>query len=161
MAAQTRPRIERHIAKGFRRRRVDHFPNVNVHTQAELFEFVHQGDVHAPENIFKQLRHFGRARRTHRHDAGHHLRVQRLRRAPTRRIQSANHFWNLRQPKLFVSWIFALRRKRQVKIARNILVFLACRDGTSQTAFLQDRKNHFFGGPRIGRALQNDQLSRP
>src|SRR6266851_1942710 len=90
-------RIKRHETEGFGRRGVDHFPDVDVHSKAELFEFVDQRDVHAAENIFEQLGHFRRARRAYRNDAGNNLCVQRLRGASARRIQSANNFWNLRQ----------------------------------------------------------------
>ena len=66
--AQTRPGLEGLKAKGFRRGSVNNFPDVNSHAQAQELELIHQGDVHAAIDVFKQLRHFRRGGRGDRHN---------------------------------------------------------------------------------------------
>ena len=87
------------------------------------------------------------------------LRVERLRRAAAGRIHAADDFGNLRQAKLFVAGVFALRRERQEKIARDIFVFGAGGDGAAQAAFFQDGQHQFFGCAGIGGGFQNDELT--
>jgi len=53
VAAKARAWIERHVAKGLGRSGVDHFPNVDVHAQAELLELIDERNVHATENVLK------------------------------------------------------------------------------------------------------------
>ena len=90
-----------------------------LHAQAEQFEFVDQGDVHAAENIFEQLGHFRGARGADRHDLRDDLRVQSRGSAAARRIDAADDFRNLRQAVLLVAGIFALGRKGQEEIGRD------------------------------------------
>ena len=159
MAAEPRPRIEGHEAERFRGRRVDHFPDVDVHAQAELFELVDERDVDAAKDVFQKLGHFRGARGADRNDAAHHLAVERLRGTATRRIQSADDLRDLGQSVLLVARVFALGGKSEVEIANHVLVFLARGNGAAQTTSLQNGQDEVFGRTRIGCRLEDNQLS--
>ena len=159
MAAEPRPRIKRHEAERLGRGRVDNFPDVHIHAQAELLKLVDQGDVDAAENIFQELGHFRGAGRADSHDASHHLGVERLSGAAAGGIQTADDLGDLRQTKLLVARILALRRKSEVEIANHVLVFLARSNRAAQAAFFQDGQDQLFGGSRIGGGFQHNELS--
>ena len=95
MAAEPRPRIKGHVAERLRGCRVDHLPDVHVHAQTKLFEFVDKRDVDAAKDVFEKLGHFRGTRRADWNDPGDNLGVQRLRGVAARWIQPANDLGNL------------------------------------------------------------------
>src|SRR6202035_2675028 len=108
--------VKGHEAEWFGGGAVNHFPDIQVHAQGKLLEFVHQRDVDAAKNIFEQLHHFGRARRTDRHYFRDDLGVKRGSGAATGRIDPSDDLGDLREAVLFVAGIFAFGRKREIKI---------------------------------------------
>src|SRR5438874_12302393 len=59
LPSNSRARIERHEATRFRRRGIDDFPHVEVHTVAEHRELVHERDVQGAEWLLEKLRELG------------------------------------------------------------------------------------------------------
>ena len=129
------------------------------HSQAKLFQFIYERDIHAAKDIFEQLHHFRSTRRAHRNYFRNDLRVHACCRASTGRIHAADDLGNLRQSKLFIAGIFAFRRESQVEIRRNVFTFFAMRNRAVQTSFFEDWQHQFFGCPGIRGALKNDELA--
>ena len=63
VAAEAGAWLERREAERLRRRRVDHFPDVDVHAVAELRELVDERDVDGAVDVLEQLRQLGRVGR--------------------------------------------------------------------------------------------------
>ena len=57
MTAESGPRIEGLEAEGLGFGSVDDLVDVDAHADAELFEFVDQGDIDAAINVFEELGH--------------------------------------------------------------------------------------------------------
>src|SRR5580700_10266729 len=159
VAAEAGAGIERHEAEGLGGSGVDHFPDVDTHAKAEEFEFVDESDVHAAEDVFEELGHFGGAGSADGNDASDDLPVKRDRRAAAGRIDAADDFGNLRQAELLVAGIFALGRKREEEIERHVFVFGAGSDRAAEAALFENRENEFFGSAGIGGGFENDQLA--
>src|ERR1700676_5023566 len=159
MAAQAGTRIERHVSEGLGGGRIDNFPDIDIHAQAEHFQLVHQCDIYAAENILEQLGHFRGARGADRNDFSDHLAVKGERGARAGGIYTTNDFRDLRQAILLVAGIFALGRKGEEKIARDVFVLWTNRDFAVEAAFLEDGENELFGGARVGSRFQDDQLT--
>src|SRR5207249_10597203 len=68
VAAQTWARIKRHESKRFRLGGVDDLPDVYAHRAVNDFQFIHQGDIDAAENVLEELAGFGGAAGGNRHD---------------------------------------------------------------------------------------------
>ncbi len=159
VSAEAGARIERHKPKGLGGGGVNHFPDVNVHARCEQLQFVDQSNVHAAEDVFQQLGHFGRASGTDGNHLGHNLRVNRERRAAAGRIGTADYFGNLGKSILFVAGIFAFGREGQEEIRRNVFAFDSSGDGTAQSALFENGEHQFFGGAWVGRGFQNHQMT--
>ena len=158
MAAEAGAGIKRHEAEGLGRGAVDDFPDVEIHAQAELLQLVHQRDVHAAEDVFEQLDHFGGARGADGNDVSRRSARRGPRRASAGRIDAANDFGNLREAELFVAGIFALRREGQDRNRWRYFRLRPVRDRAAQAALFENRQDQFFGGARIGGAFEHDQL---
>ena len=147
--AQAGARVEAHEAERLGLRRVDHFPDVDVHPLAEQLQLVDQGDVHAAEDVLQELGHLRLAGPLHRHDLGDGGGVQRrgkLRALP--RI-ATHHFRDGGGVEARVSRVLALGREGEVEVE----------PGAQAGKLLDDGLHHFLGGAGIGGALQHDQLA--
>src|SRR5262245_5918658 len=116
MAPQSRPRIKRHETKGFGFGCVDDLPNIDAHGGIDDLQFVDESNIHTAKDILEQLGRFSRTARGKR-DYGFYgptIEGNRLRAAS--RSQAPNQFWNHRHFARRVAWVFALGRKRQMKV---------------------------------------------
>src|SRR5262249_27325030 len=100
---------------------VDDFPDVEIHAEAELLEFVDHGDVDAAEDVLHELDHFGRAGGGDGDDFGNDLRVHQGCGAPAGRIHTADNFRDLGQAVLFIAGVFALGREGEIEIGSDVL----------------------------------------
>src|SRR5262249_46126970 len=92
-------------------------------------------------------------------DFGDHLSVERLRGAGARRINTADHFGNLREAVLFVARIFAFGRECEKEIGGDVVAFNARGDGAAKPGFFENGKYKLFGSAGIGCGFENDELS--
>src|SRR5258708_33424882 len=79
MSAQSRPGIKRMKTKRLGGSRLDYFPDIDVHAQAQQLEFVDQGDVHAAVDVLQQFGHLRRGRTGYMHNASENTLVERAR----------------------------------------------------------------------------------
>src|SRR5262249_16425129 len=63
VSAKSGPGIERLEPERLRGSRINNFPDIQVHAEAEHLQFVDECDVDAAVNVFQELSHFGRCRR--------------------------------------------------------------------------------------------------
>src|SRR5580658_9069508 len=91
---------------------VDDLPDVEVHAQAEHFEFVDQRDVDATINIFEELRHLRRSGRRHRNSAAENSAIKRGGDGAGLRVEPANDLRNIMTRYLCVAGILTLGRER-------------------------------------------------
>ena len=110
------PGIERHEAKRFSGRRVDHFPDIDTHAVAHDGDLVHQADIDHAEGVFEQLHHLGNLRGTDRHHMFERLRVEQTPQFRAGRRSAAHYFRDVLRLEIRVARIDALRRKAQEKI---------------------------------------------
>src|SRR5579863_6957276 len=149
MAADTRTRLETHDPKRFRCRSIDHVPNVDAHSIAEQRHLVDKRDVDGPERVFEYLRHLGDTRARNTQYFRNRLFVEGRRHVETLGGNGAHDLIRIVRVEAFVTRIDSLGGESQEEI------FAA-----DQLATLQNRKHDFFRRPRIGRALENDELTR-
>ena len=151
VASHAGPGVEGHEAEGLRRGRVDDLPDVDVHPVAELGELVHQGDVHAPENVLQKLAHLGHA--------GTRDPVDLLRRhqdpeqggggLPGRLVDPPYNLGGVVRRKMLVSRVDPLGGEREQIVSSHL-----------SSGGLQDGTDQLFRGAGIRRGLENDQGSR-
>src|SRR6202022_4955993 len=103
--------------------------------------------------------HFRSTRGADGNDFSDYLGVKRECGAGAGGIDTTNDFRDLRQAILLVAGIFALGRKGEEKIARDVFVLWANGDFAVEAAFLEDGENELFGGARVGSRFQDDQLT--
>src|SRR6266849_1316195 len=68
MSAQTRPRLEWHVAEWLRCARVDHFPDIDPETVTDRLKLVDESDVDDPEDVLEELRDLSGSKAGHRHE---------------------------------------------------------------------------------------------
>jgi len=61
-----RPRIEGLETIRLRFRRLDHFPDIDLHLTCKQRKFIDERNVHKPVGVLKNLHHLSRTRRAHR-----------------------------------------------------------------------------------------------
>ncbi len=112
---------------------------------------VDQPDIDAAEGVLEKLHHLGRACRGNRYHGVDGVRRTALdATSSTGRSGPADDLGGISRVPLFVSRIDSLRRKSEEEILPHL-----------QTAFFQCRQDELLGRAGIGRALENDELSRP
>src|SRR3974390_2364559 len=114
MAAHAASVIGRLEAKCLRLGSIDHLIDVDTHTDAELFQFVHQRDVYAPINVLQQLRHLCGGGAAYRDDMPKYGGKKHPREMDGNSTAAADHFRDISPRNGVVSRIFALRRKSYV-----------------------------------------------
>ena len=139
VAAEAGAGIKGHEAERLCGGAIDNFENVKVHAQAKLLEFIHERDIHAAENIFEQLHHFGGARGADGNHFRDDLRVESRGGASAGRIHATHYFGNLREAELFVARIFTLRREGEIEIGRDVFAAVAVGDRAAQAALFENR----------------------
>ena len=98
VSAQSGTGIKRLEAERLGLGRVDHLPDVDSHAVVEHLQLVDQRDVHGPVGVledFARLGDFEAGNRNHLHDR---LAIEQLGQFQTRRVVTADHFWNCRPP---------------------------------------------------------------
>ena len=150
VAAQARPRVKRHEAEGFGLRRVDHFPDTDVHLVAHQRDFVHQADVHRPEGVLEQLHHLGHPRRTDRHDTIDRGPIQRAGGLGACLAHPADDFRDVPRVVILIARIHPFRREREEEV-----------DIRLQPFGLEHRLDDLVGRSGIGRRLEDDELAAP
>src|SRR5271157_176767 len=157
--AEPGSRIERVKAKGFGLGRFDHFPDIYAHAQAELFQLVHQRDVDAAVDVLQKFGHLCRSRRRDRNGAVEDEAIEVPTEVACARIEAADNLGYVAPCYGIVAGILALRREGNIEQ----VVALHARPRGVQTTLVQtleNRHQNFFGRAGIGRALQDDQLTR-
>jgi len=61
VATETRTGIKRHKPEGLRRRRLNHFPDIDIQEMAHNRQFIDKADVDRAKRVFKKLAEFRRA----------------------------------------------------------------------------------------------------
>ena len=158
MPAEARSRIERMEAERLGCGGIDDLPDVQIHAQAEHLELVHERDVHAAIDVFQQLRHLRCGRRRDRNGAAEDrpIKCRRQFRSPA----------GSRPPITFgMSWratcVLPGSSRSGEKATQNSLSRCcpcARRVQAGLVFLLENRNQHFFRGPGIGCALQNNNL---
>src|SRR4029077_6989061 len=138
VTSEARAGVKGHEAKRLCGCAIDDFENIEIHAQAKLFEFIYERDIHAAENIFEELHHFGGARGVDGNHFRDDLRVQPCSGASAGRIHATNYFGNLREAELFVAGIFPLRGESEIKIGSDVFAAFAIYDGAAQAALLEN-----------------------
>ena len=146
LAFHDRSRVERHEAERLGLRRIDNFPDIDVHAVAHQRQLVDEADVHRPERVFEELDHLGNARRTDRHDRVDGRTVERTGELDARRREPADNFRNVVRLKRRVARIDALRGEGEKEILAGL-----------QSRRLEYRLNNFVRRPRIRRRLEADE----
>ena len=113
-------------------------------------QLVDHGDVDGAERVLEQLHHLGHARRAHRHDRVHHLRVKRHRGACAVVVDAADDLRDVLGLVVRVARVDALGRKRQVEIHARL-----------EALRRQRRLHHLHRRPGIRGRLEDDQLPFP
>src|ERR1700722_12671173 len=103
MVSEAGAGIKGHEAEWFCGSAIDNFENIEIHAQAKLFQFVYERNIHAAEDIFEELHHFGGARGTDGNHFRDDLGVQPCRSASAGRIHATHYFGNLREAELSVT----------------------------------------------------------
>ena len=151
MAAQAGAGVKRHVSKRLGPRCVDYFPDIDAHGRVNHFEFVDQRNVDPAKDVFQQLGRFGG---TARGDGDHCFDGPAVNRdclVTAGCGVASDHLGDLRHLAVGIARIFALWRKRQVKI-------LSCFQTRSG---LQHRAEVFVGRARISGGLQNHHRALP
>src|SRR5688500_13921120 len=78
VTAESWPRIEGLISEWLAARRVDYFPDINVHSMGQKLQFVNERDIHCPVDVLEQFNEFGSFGRGNGHDSIDNLLVERL-----------------------------------------------------------------------------------
>ena len=147
MSAEAGTGIEWHEAEGLRLGGVDDFPDVDAHRGINDLQLIDQGDVHAAEDIFEQLRRLGG---TAGGNGNHGLDgppVEGLRAFEAGGRQAADDLRNLSDLAVGIAGIFALRRKGEMEINTRLEA------GT----FLQHLQQVLVGRARIGGRFQHHE----
>src|SRR5260370_17246234 len=76
VSTKTGSRIERHVAKGLRLGRLDHFPDIDAHGVIDELELVHESDIDGPEHVLGDLYRFTRFIRPDDDDFLHDAAIQ-------------------------------------------------------------------------------------
>ena len=116
MTADTRPGIKGHVAKRLGGGSVDYLPDAYIHLMTKLSQLIHQSDVHAPEDILKNLAHLSHLRTGYWNDDVGYLRVKKLGKLGRSRIYAPDKFRGISDAVVFVPRIDPFRRVSQVEI---------------------------------------------
>ena len=149
MAAEAGAGIKRHEAERLGARGGDGVPDVNVQRGINALELVDERDVDAAKNIFQQLGRLGGAAVRHGNQSADGARINFLRGGKARGRVAADNFGNVGDVALGIAGVFALRRKREVKILA----------GFQSRTFFQDGAQFIFRRAGIGRGFEDDELA--
>ena len=147
MAAQARPRIKGHEAKGLGFGGVDHLPNVNAHGGIDDLQFVDQGDIDAAEYVLRQLGRLGGAAGGNRHEGLDGPAIDGLGPFEAGGRVAADDFGNERHFAVGIARVFPFRREGQMEIRPRL---------EAGTTF-QHLPQVFVGGAGIGGGFQDDE----
>src|SRR5271165_2831257 len=113
--AEPGSRIERVKAKGFGLGRFDHFPDIDAHAQAELFQLVHQRDVDAAIDVLQKFGHLRRSRSRDGNGTVEDGAIELAAEFAGTWIESADDLGYVAPRHSIVAGIFALRREDNIK----------------------------------------------
>src|SRR5579859_3069398 len=145
-------------AKGLGRSRFDYLPDIDSHAQAEDFEFVDQGDIHAAIDVFQQLGHLRYRWSGDRDSAIKDAAIQRAAQFRGRSVQPSYHLRYVAARNRVVARIFAFGREGDVEF----LIRGGAVSGGLECArvLFQNGNEQLFRGAGIGCAFQHDELAR-
>src|ERR1700733_7379225 len=156
MAAESRTGIEGLKTKGLGLGCVDDFEDVDTHAVTKLLQFVHQRDIHAAIDIFKQLGHLRRSGRRDRYGTVEDARIDGRGQLQREWTDAADDFRNIATGYGVIARIFALGRKSDIEAAGRVLpVYMK----TTAIPVFKERDEHLFCRAGVGRALKNDKLA--
>lgn len=148
VAAQARAGEKGHEAEGLGGGGPDYLVDIDVHPQAEHFQFVDQGDVDAAEDVFQQLGHLGGFGGAYRHQLLDGPLVKGGARLQAGRGVAADHLGDVAGVEVLAAGVFPLRGIDQ----EEVLAHLAAGGFDAGQQF-------FFGGARVGGAFQGHHLA--
>src|SRR2546426_2149006 len=145
--ADSRTRVKWQEPKRLGAGRLDHLAGANPQAPTHERELVRQRDVDVPEDVFVQLGQLSHLWARHFDDLVNDLPVKEPREACARRGHAADNLRNVFELVDAVPGIDPLRREGEKDVLAH--------QGSPR---LKEGDQELLGGPRIGRALQDDQL---
>src|SRR5688572_19751509 len=110
--------------------------------------FISQTDIHASKGVFQELYHFSAIGRGNRQRLFDELFIKQNRYLGAARSDSSDDFGDVTGRVVLIAGVDALRRISEKEITPDV-----------ETRLFKNRQHHFPSGTRIGRTLENNQLS--
>ena len=145
-AAEAGAGREGHEAEGLGARRLDDFPDVDVHAVAEHLHLVDHGDVHAAEDVLEQLGELGHAGARHGHRVLEGARVEGLGDLEAGGRVAADDLRNRLGVEALVARVLALGAEGQVEVHAGL-----------EAALLQQGLEDLVRGARVGGGLEDEE----
>ena len=147
MPAESRPRIEWTKTKGFGRRCIDDFVNVDSKQVAHQSHLIDHADIDAAKCVLQEFYHFRALAAADFNHPLDKLRIKKCRYLAAIGGDAADDLRRVVGVERGISWIDPLRRKGQIEIATG-----------AQARSFKFWQNQLVCGSRIGRALQDNEL---